>query len=288
MTFVRMEPLSNYNEDDQKDLKFTLGIPTYNRADQWKLGTLLNSIVKQTRKPDEVIIVDDNSTDDTQKVLGNVKKQLEANDIPTKIFKVIEPKHEKSQASALPDNVIYNEADKESILVHIDDDGWMEPNYIETIEELQKQKKGCYYCNIVFMNPEDCTEIQKQDSRAKKTTEEVREARRVECWGAAYSCPVWLLRATGGHDMRHFPKRGADARIGNQMYRSGIPMFFTVKTNFFHLGISHFHKGDTGMKVMENRLSPYHHNYDEMICNGGDLFFNSNEMENYYETSNNN
>lgn len=43
-------------------------VPTFNRADL--LGETLSSILSQTRKPDEIVIVDDGSTDDTRRVVA--------------------------------------------------------------------------------------------------------------------------------------------------------------------------------------------------------------------------
>ena len=44
-------------------LTVTVLIPTYNRAD-WLIESL-NSILEQTRRPDEILVINDGSTDDT-------------------------------------------------------------------------------------------------------------------------------------------------------------------------------------------------------------------------------
>ncbi|MDO8573089.1 MAG: glycosyltransferase family 2 protein [bacterium] len=48
-------------------------IPTHNNADT--VHTAIDSIVRQTYKNLEIIIIDDNSTDDTKKVVGSVTQQ---------------------------------------------------------------------------------------------------------------------------------------------------------------------------------------------------------------------
>lgn len=54
---------------------FSIIVPTYNRADE--IGELLNSLVHQTIDDSlfEIIIVDDGSTDDTEKIISNVKSK---------------------------------------------------------------------------------------------------------------------------------------------------------------------------------------------------------------------
>ncbi len=49
-------------------MKVTAAIPTYNRAKL--LPDALESVFAQTRPPDEVLVVDDGSTDETQELLG--------------------------------------------------------------------------------------------------------------------------------------------------------------------------------------------------------------------------
>ncbi len=51
------------------EVKITVVIPTYNRADF--LSKTIESVLNQTTKPDEVIVVDDGSTDNTKQILKN-------------------------------------------------------------------------------------------------------------------------------------------------------------------------------------------------------------------------
>ena len=51
-------------------------IPTYNRADL--LGRALESVIAQTYRPLEVVLVDDGSTDHTAEVAETYRSKLEA------------------------------------------------------------------------------------------------------------------------------------------------------------------------------------------------------------------
>lgn len=50
-------------------------IPTFNRG--WILGEAVQSVIDQTYRPLEIIVVDDGSTDDTQKLLHTFDRQIE-------------------------------------------------------------------------------------------------------------------------------------------------------------------------------------------------------------------
>ena len=55
-------------------MKVSVVIPTFNGAH--RIGNLLRSLSEQTVLPDEIVVVVDGSTDDTQKVLADWQKQL--------------------------------------------------------------------------------------------------------------------------------------------------------------------------------------------------------------------
>lgn len=91
-----------------QSMKISLIVPAYN--EQKYIGLLLDSVLGQTRLPDEIIICDNNSTDDTVKIIKRYQSSL-----PIKI--VSEPKKgirftvEKAWHSSSGDLVIRTDAD---------------------------------------------------------------------------------------------------------------------------------------------------------------------------------
>jgi cellulose synthase/poly-beta-1,6-N-acetylglucosamine synthase-like glycosyltransferase len=56
-------------------LTCTVIVPTYNRAQY--IGEAIRSLLAQTRKPDQIIVVNDGSTDDTLSVLDHYAGRIE-------------------------------------------------------------------------------------------------------------------------------------------------------------------------------------------------------------------
>ena len=63
-----------------KTYSISVVVPTFNRASL--ISETLDRILKQTRKPDEIIVVNDGSTDDTLSVLRHYREQLRVISIP--------------------------------------------------------------------------------------------------------------------------------------------------------------------------------------------------------------
>lgn len=60
-------------------------IPVYNRAEMVK--TTLDSVVRQTHRPIQLVLVDNNSTDDTYKVLQDFKQEYESQDFAVEVLR---------------------------------------------------------------------------------------------------------------------------------------------------------------------------------------------------------
>lgn len=101
---------------NNKPLTLSIVIPVYNEQDYLK--TCLDSIAAQTHKPDEVIVVDNNSTDDSIKI--------------AKSYKFVKVISEKRQHQVFAQAGGFNAA-KSDILGRIDADSVLPPDWVEKI-----------------------------------------------------------------------------------------------------------------------------------------------------------
>ena len=99
----------------------TICTPTYNR--KYTLNRVYNSLLQQTNKKFEWIIIDDGSTDDTKKL---VKQFMQDNEITVRYY------YQKNQGKHVALNKGYKEA-RGSLLTCLDSDDWLYPDAIETV-----------------------------------------------------------------------------------------------------------------------------------------------------------
>ncbi|MCS6956325.1 MAG: glycosyltransferase family 2 protein [Patescibacteria group bacterium] len=118
-------------------MKISIIIPAYN--EEKYIENALRSLVNQTEKPDEVIVVDNNCTDKTIKIAKKYQKKL-----PLKIIR------EKKQGIAYSRNTGFNKA-KGEIVVKFDADSIIPPQWIkETKKTFEKNKKIAAYSNHFY------------------------------------------------------------------------------------------------------------------------------------------
>ena len=106
-------------------------IPTYERIED--LSDLLVSILQQTVKPFEVIVVDDTPSDAIRNKCEECESQFEKNDV--KLFYLRNP---GSQSLTLSRNLGVNLA-KGDFITFLDSDVVLEPDYIERIVQVFKE-----------------------------------------------------------------------------------------------------------------------------------------------------
>ena len=97
----------------EMDKKVSIIMPTYN--DEKSICETLNTIMPQTYKNFEIIIVDDGSTDSTKKVIGEYKKEIDTNNKITYVYQ-----ENKDQLNAIITALDYIHGDYVYIL-HSDD-----------------------------------------------------------------------------------------------------------------------------------------------------------------------
>ncbi|MGQ9507620.1 MAG: glycosyltransferase family 2 protein [Candidatus Bathycorpusculaceae bacterium] len=112
-------------------MKVSVVIPTYYRSKD--LAELLNSLLSQTVKPMEVIIVDDTPTDAIQALCSTYRDKFESHGI--KLFFI---KNQRVRSSAVARNIGVERA-MSDIVMFLDSDVVLWPNYIEEILKVFKK-----------------------------------------------------------------------------------------------------------------------------------------------------
>lgn len=103
----------------------SLVIPVYNEQDHLK--DCLDSVAYQTVMPDEVIVVDNNSSDDSVKI--------------AKSYKFVKVINEKKQGVVFARDTGFNSA-KSTIIGRIDSDTRLEPDWVEKVLTIFKKEKN--------------------------------------------------------------------------------------------------------------------------------------------------
>ena len=116
-------------------------IPTYNRAKL--LSRAINSVLNQTYKNVEIIVVDDGSTDNTEEVLKSFNDE-----------KIKYIRHEKNKGASAARNTGIKVARGEYIAFLDDDDEWLKDKLkkqVETIKNLPSDVWGGIYCGFFYV-----------------------------------------------------------------------------------------------------------------------------------------
>ena len=120
-------------------------IPTYNR--EKKIIKSLNSILNQTVRDLEVIVVDDGSTDKTQELIEKINDE-----------RVIYVKQQNSGACSARNRGI-DLAKGEYIAFNDSDDVWHSDKLEKQLEKMQKHEVDIVFCKYRRMQNEKCIEI---------------------------------------------------------------------------------------------------------------------------------
>ena len=122
-------------------MEVSIIIPVYNRATI--VGATLNSVVAQTYRPLQVVLVDNNSTDDTLQVLKTFKKEH-----PGEGFEVVITNEEHHTAGAAR-NHGFDEATGEWVLF-FDSDDLMDEKLVESyVKVIKSAQKKCRQLDLI-------------------------------------------------------------------------------------------------------------------------------------------
>ena len=120
-------------------MKVYIVIPAYN--EEAYLGRTLQSLVEQTIRPDKVVIVNDSSTDNSQKIIDDFSSK---HNFITGISNISTASHEPGSKVINAFNKGLNELDDDyDVLCKFDADLIFPKDYLESIISIFKKKPEC-------------------------------------------------------------------------------------------------------------------------------------------------
>ena len=108
-------------------MKISVVIPTYNREEH--LSNCLFSLLNQTKKPFEILVIDNSETSYVKKIINNLENQFTEHDICLYYFK------NSINSGAIARNLGASKA-KGDLIAFLDDDVLLDSNYYEEIEKV--------------------------------------------------------------------------------------------------------------------------------------------------------
>lgn len=203
-------------------------IPTYNGAH--KLPSILNAIAEQNVKPDEVLIVVDGSTDNTQEVLDQFRNC---------VFN-LKAVYQENRGRAGVRNKGAKEA-KGKLLIFFDDDMYPEPSCIEKHVSFHAEHKNSIVTGGIKENPqaskadlhqfrvylsEKWTNTLKQSSGTKLKKENLFLS------AANFSIPRSLFWKIGGFDEQLNDAEDFDLAV--RAWKASIPLYYYHEAFSWH------------------------------------------------------
>ncbi|MBU1565867.1 MAG: glycosyltransferase [Proteobacteria bacterium] len=195
----------------------TLAIPCFNA--ELFIGQVLESIVAQTRQPDEIIIVDDGSSDDTRKIVSQFPNRLIC--------------HDSNKGIAAARNSAIKHASGD-IIVFLDADALASPQYIE------EMVAGFSGDDVAGVNGRAIESVQKtiyDKWRKEVLFQEWGNAHREEVYFLFGMCAAYrkkTLEEVGGFD-ELFRISGEDMDISYRIRKMGYRLAYTPKALVYHL-----------------------------------------------------
>lgn len=140
---INLKKLIDYQEDYKNNLKtrpkeintVSVIIPCYNHSKY--LVDALNSVMYQTRVPDEIVLIDDNSTDNTFEILKNFYTEHNAK------FNIVLKKNTTNMGQCFTINKGVTLANSELIMI-LNDDDYLMHDAIENTLKIFNQENDIY------------------------------------------------------------------------------------------------------------------------------------------------
>ncbi len=204
-------------------MKVSVIIPCYNV--EGYLGKTLDNVFRQTRKPNEVIAIDDGSTDGTKEILKKYKR-----------LRVIF--HGKNKGLAQARNTGIEHA-KEEILIFFDADVIPESDFIERIlEEYDSDEIAGVGGQAIEANIKSIYDkwrkLYLEPSRGRRKLEDVQYIS-----GLCSSYRKRILKEAGGFNPI-FRTNAEDFEMGFKVHELGYRLIYTPKAKVYHQKTDNF------------------------------------------------
>lgn len=182
-------------------MRVSVVIPVYNEENY--IEQCINSVLNQTKKPDEIVIVNDGSTDRTEEI---IKKYQENN---PDLIKYI--KNDGNKGIAVTRNNGVRNATGDYITFLSADDVFM-PNYIEVmLKEAKNQPNKILFSNYYFC---DTKTMQILTEFKPPNFNDCHEDFLVACWEGAYKNTMFVCFST-----TFFPRKVFDEMMFDEEFR---------------------------------------------------------------------
>lgn len=204
-----------------KNLKTSIIILTKNRA--LLLERNLSSLTKQTIKPDEVIIIDNDSNDQTPNIIKKYKKFL-----PIKVF--------RTKTSGYPR--LYNlgiEKTRGELICFLDDDCFVKNDWLEKIIKSYRKNPDCVIQGQTFSVPKDNIYAQIMGDHYQNWLRSnlINENKLKVLDNKNVAIPKKILTKYGGFS-ENFLLGSEDIELGIRLRKKGVEIFFEPKAIAWH------------------------------------------------------
>ncbi|MFV2044099.1 MAG: glycosyltransferase family 2 protein [Anaerolineales bacterium] len=205
-----------------KRAKYTVSalVPCYNKAEH--IGQVVDALIEQTCPPDEIIVIDDASNDETRKL---VRK------LPVRFLR-----HTINRGPAVARNTGLEAASGE-IVLFVDADAYADPHLIEELSQVYQHSPEPRLAGVGGRGIESDIRTHFDRWRAHHAKQDFGPRSRRNApylFGLCASYKRGALLEVGGFDSFFRTNAGEDADIGYRLRRSGYRLHYTPSAVVYH------------------------------------------------------
>ncbi|MBX0288605.1 glycosyltransferase family 2 protein [Haloarcula salinisoli] len=223
-------------------MEYTVGIVTYERPES--IGSPLDSLLSQTRLPDELLIVDDSDSSRTTQVVESFRPKFEAAGVRLSYTR-------RSGGRSMPgarNDII--EAATGDVVCFIDDDVVCEESWLAAIDDGYSRDDVAAVCGPAIRTDQDLmpTDTRITDQTNRNTISEYGEVNEIShCWippspveteagrGANMSFRISALEAIGGFDTRYEgPAVFEEWDVMARLKQRGFDLLYQPEATVYH------------------------------------------------------